>query len=153
MIRRREFIVGLGGTAACPFTALAQQRSMPVIGLLNIGPVPVVGKAAFLKSLADKGYVENRNVRLEERFIQGDFGRFPELAADLVRLRVAVIVAGSPPGARAVMAATKTIPIVFVMGEDPVKEGVVSSLNRPDGNVTGASFFDNQLTTKRLSLL
>ena len=153
MIRRREFIVGLGGTAACPFTALAQQRSMPVIGLLNIGPVPVVGKAAFLKSLADKGYVENRNVRLEERFIQGDFGRFPELAVDLVRLRVTVIVAPSLPSTRAAMAAAKTIPIVFVMGEEPVKEGVVPSLNRPGGNATGVSFFDNQLTAKRLSLM
>jgi putative tryptophan/tyrosine transport system substrate-binding protein len=152
-MRRRELIAGLGAAAAWPMVARAQQRAMPVVGFLNIAPMPVVGRPVFLKSLSDKGYVENRNFRLEQRVIQGDFGRFPELAAELVRIRVAVILAGSPPGTRAAMAATKTIPIVFIMGEDPVKEGVVSSLNRPGGNVTGVSFFDNQLTTKRLSLL
>jgi putative tryptophan/tyrosine transport system substrate-binding protein len=152
-LQRRQFIAGLGGAAAWPLAARAQQRAMAVVGFLNIAPMPVVGKVAFLKSLSDKGYVENRNFRLEERWIHGDFSKFPELAADLVRIRPAVILAGSPPGARAAMAAAKTIPIVFIVGEDPIKEGIVSSLNRPGGNVTGVSFFDNQLTTKRLSLL
>jgi putative ABC transport system substrate-binding protein len=135
-----------------PLVAQAQQPTMPVIGFLGIGPLGAT-KAPLLRGLAEKGFVENRNVKIDERWIQGDFGRFPTLAADLVRLRVAVIIAVSPPGARAAMAATKTIPIVFVMGEDPVKEGIVPSLNRPGANATGFSFFDNQLAAKRLSLL
>ena len=151
-MKRREFIAGLGGAAAWSFAARAQQPAMPVVGFLGIGPLGV-SKAPLLKGLAEKGYVENRNMKIDERWIQGDFGRFPDLAADLVRLRVAVIIAVGPPGARAAMAATKTIPIVFQMGEDPVKEGIVPSLNRPGGNVTGFSFFDNQLAAKRLSLL
>jgi putative ABC transport system substrate-binding protein len=150
-MRRREFIAGLGCATFVlwPLSAGAQQRS--VVGFLGIGPLGA-GKEPLLKGLAEKGYVENRNVKIEKRWIQGDFGRFPDLAADLVRLRVAVIIAVGPPGARAAMAATRTIPIVFTMGEDPVKEGTVPSFNRPGGNVTGVSFFDNQLTTKRLSL-
>ena len=153
-MRRREFIAGLGCAASglWQLSAEAQQRSMPVVGYIGIGPLGA-GKASLLKGLAEKGYVENHNVRIEEHLIQGDFGRFPELAADLVRRRVAVILAGSPSATRAAMAATKTIPIVFAMGEDPVKEGIVPSLNRPGGNATGFTFMDNQLTAKRLSLL
>jgi putative tryptophan/tyrosine transport system substrate-binding protein len=153
-MRRREFIAGLGCATSglWGLSAGAQQRPVPVVGYLGIGPLGTT-KAPLLKGLATKGYVENRNIKLEERWIQGDFGRFPDLAADLVRLGVAVIIAVGPPGARAAMAATKTIPIVFMMGEDPVKEGIVSSFNRPGGNVTGFSFFDNQLAAKRLSLL
>jgi putative tryptophan/tyrosine transport system substrate-binding protein len=146
-MKRRTFIAGLGSAAAWPVVARAQQRAMPVVGFLGIGPLGV-SKAPLLKGLAEKGYVENRNMKIDERWIQGDFSRFPDLAADLVRLRVAVIIAVGPPGARAAMAATKTIPIVFQMGEDPVKEGIVPSLNRPGGNVTGFSFFDNQLAAR-----
>jgi putative ABC transport system substrate-binding protein len=151
-MRRREFIAGLGGAAVWPLAARAQQRPVPVVGFLGIGPLGAV-KAPLLKGLAEKGYVENRNMKIDERWIQGDFGRFADLAADLVHIPVAVIIADSPPGARAAMAATKAIPIVFVMGEDPVKEGIVPSLNRPGGNATGFSIFDNQLAAKRLSLL
>jgi putative tryptophan/tyrosine transport system substrate-binding protein len=156
MIRRRTFIAGLGGAAAWPVVARAQQRAQPVIGYLELLSREAGGLAqaeAFRKGLADAGFVEDRNVTIEYRRVAGRYDRYPELAAELVRLGVAVIYANGPRGVRAVKAATSTIPIVFSMGEDPVAEGVVASLNRPGGNVTGFTDLANQLVAKRLGLL
>jgi putative tryptophan/tyrosine transport system substrate-binding protein len=154
-MRRREFIAGLGSAAAWPMVARAQQPAMPVVGYIGIGtPEAGVGAlGAIRKGLAETGFVEGRNVALDIRWMNDDFSRLPELTADLVRGRPAVLFANTPPAARVAMAATKTIPIVFFIGEDPVKEGLVASLNRPGGNVTGFSDFANQLASKRLGLL
>ena len=154
-MRRREFIAGLGGAAAWPLVARAQQPALPVIGYLHLFSAEgaAAGLAAWRKGLGEAGYVEGRNVALELRFGDNEPQRLPAMAADLVRSRVAVIYAGSPPAARAAKAATATIPIVFTMGEDPIEEKVVTSLNRPGGNVTGFSDFANQLIGKRFGLL
>ena len=154
-MKRRDFIALLGGAAAVwPLAAHAQQ-AMPVVGYLGPGTPEgsVASLAAFRKGLAEMGFVEGRNVTLDIRWMNNDFSRLPELTADLIRGRPAVLFTGTPPGARAAMAATKTIPIVFNVGEDPVKEGLVASLNQPGGNVTGFSDFANQLADKRLGLL
>jgi putative tryptophan/tyrosine transport system substrate-binding protein len=124
---------------------------MPVIGFLGLGAAGL--PPGMRQGLAEAGYVEGRNVAIEFRSAQNEVDRLPALAADLVRRRVDVIIAGSPAAAQAAKTATGTIPIVFNMGEDPVKEGVVSSLNRPGGNVTGVSDFANQLVAKRMGLL
>ena len=154
-MRRREFITLLGGTAAWPLGARAQSPA-PVIGFLDFGSVAERRQqlAAFRKGLAEGGYQEGHNVALEFRWAEGEYARFPELAADLVRRGVSVIaVPGSGTGALAAKAATTTIPIVFGVTSDPVKEGLVASLNSPGGNATGVNFFTVELVAKRMQLL
>ncbi len=155
-MRRRDFIAGLGGAAAWPIAAPAQQRAMPAIGYLDlVGPngIGLTQMEAFRKGLSETGFVEGRNVTIVYRAIDGLYERYPAMATEMVRLGIAVIFANGPVGVRAAMAVTKAIPIVFFMGEDPVAEEVVASLNRPGGNVTGFTDFGNQLDTKRLGLL
>jgi ABC-type uncharacterized transport system substrate-binding protein len=157
-VKRRDFIAVLSGAAAAwPFAARAQQAAMPVIGFLHREtPAPWwEGLIAVMKrSLAEMDYVEGRNFVIEYRWAEGQTDRLPALAADLVRRKVAVIVApGNTPTALAAKAATKTIPIVFSVGTDPVESGLVESLNRPGGNVTGISVIDIEMIAKRVQLL
>ena len=155
-MKRREFITLPGGAAARPLAARAQQPAMPVVGFVYPGaPELSTGiVAAFRKGLNETGFIEGRNVTVEFRFAYNDNARLPELAADLAQRRVAVIATpGSTPSALAAKAATTTIPIVFGIGPDPVEIGLVASLNRPGGNITGVSSMNAELGAKRLGLL
>jgi putative ABC transport system substrate-binding protein len=153
-MRRREFLAGLGSTAAWAVMARGQQAAMPVIGWLNVPAAPGTMERflpAFYQGLADTGYVVGRNVTMESR--EGGIDRLPALAADLVQRRVTVIVTAGINATRAAKAATQTIPIVFGMAGDPVEVGAVPSLNRPSGNLTGVTSVGYELAGKRLELL
>jgi putative tryptophan/tyrosine transport system substrate-binding protein len=155
-MRRRVFIAGLGSAVAWPVVARAQQAEKPTIGYLDAGSVETTREvvAAVHRGLSETGYVDGRNVTVEYRWAEDRFDRLPALADDLVRRQVAVIVSpGSTLAALAAKAATKSIPIVFTMGADPIEAGLVASLNRPGGNVTGIYSLSTAVAAKRLELL
>jgi len=155
MIRRRAFITLLGGAAATwPLAAKAQQSTMPVIGYLSGREANDKLEAAFHRGLKEAGFIEGQNVRIDYRWAQGQYDRLPGLVAELLRRPVDVLVAtGGTLSALAAKTATTSIPIVFVIGSDPIKFGLVASLNRPGGNATGVSFLVNVLTAKQFELL
>jgi putative ABC transport system substrate-binding protein len=155
-MRRREFIAGLGGAAAWPVVVRAQQAAVPVIGYLatqSADDDPKNVTVPFLQGLKEAGFVEGRNVAIDYRYAEHQYDRLPALATDLVRRRVAVIVAIGTPAALVAKAATTTIPIVFNTGGDPVALGLVASLNRPGANLTGSAVLEVELAPKQLQLL
>jgi putative ABC transport system substrate-binding protein len=156
-VRRRDFIKIVAGSAtAWPFPVSSQQRAVPIIGFLSSGTSDAYANyvTAFRRGLGETDHVEGRNVAIEYRWAEGQYDRMPALIADLLgRGAAAIAVTGSTAAAQAAIAATQTIPIVFVIGADPVKFGLVASLNRPGGNVTGVSFLGNLLVAKQLGLL
>jgi putative ABC transport system substrate-binding protein len=155
-MRRRTFLGALGAAATWPVVVRAQQAALPVLGFMDSGsPAPNAQLVAALKQgLNEAGYVEGQNLSIEYRWAEGNYSRLPELATDLVRRQVAVIVAtGGAPSGRAAMAATSSIPIVFDAGGSPVEQGMVASLNRPGGNMTGVNQMIEELVTKELGLL
>ena len=154
-MRRRDVISLLGGVTAIPFAAHAQQPAMPVVGYLSALSHAAVERYndAFVAGLMETGYVDGKNVKIEYSWAEGNYDRLPALAADLVRERVAIIFAAGDPSALAAKAATTTIPIVFIVGRDPIKLGVVASLNRPGGNLTGVNLLTKEMEAKRLGVL
>ena len=154
-MKRRTFIGLLGGVAAWPLRARAQQAAVPVIGFLSTVSEAQTSHltAAFARGLAETGYADGRNVAIDYRFADGKYDRLPALAAEMVRRPVSLIVAGAPPAAMAAKVATTTIPIVFIVGLDPVGAGLVASFNRPGGNATGMVLISGLLGQKRLELV
>jgi len=153
-MRRRKFLVLLGGLVAVgPIATRAQQKAMPVIGVLSAGKTAAVFLAAFRQGLSEGGYVEGQNLTIEYRWAEGHYDKLPALAADLVGRKVDLIVATNPPAALAAKSASSTIPIVFRGGADPVADGLIANLARPGGNLTGVNFAFEELTAKRLELL
>jgi putative ABC transport system substrate-binding protein len=154
-MRRRDFIAGIGCAAAWSVAARAQQRALPLFGFLSPQSADdsKIDTVPFLQSLKETGYVEGQNVAVEYRYAENQYDRLPALAADLVRRHVAVIIAAGPEAALVAKAATTTIPIVYTGGFDPIASGLVASLNRPGGNVTGIAILTAELAPKRLQLL
>jgi putative ABC transport system substrate-binding protein len=152
-MRRREFVTLIGGAAAWPVVAHAQQPAMPVVGFLDLSTTRPFMEAALRQGLSETGYIEGQNVRTEYHWANGSADRLSALAADLVRRRVNVIVAGGTPAALVAKDASATIPIVFETAGDPVKLGLVASLNRPGRNITGVTQLSSELVSKRLGIL